>query len=143
MRLMRMTLVLGLAVAGTVALAQQATDPNVIARKDLMRANAGAAKVLGDMATGVTAFDQAAAEAAKATLIEDARATPAAFQTEATDASSKARPEIWANWDDFVAKAGALAAAAEALDTSSAQSIGAGMGAVGGACAACHRAYQL
>lgn len=144
MRLMTKTLTLGLILAGGMALAQQqATDPTVIAWKELMRANAGAAKVLGDMASGATAFDQAAAEAAKARLIEDAKATPAAFQTEASDPASRALPAIWANWDDFVAKAGGLAAAAEALDTASAETIGAGMGAIGGTCAACHRAYQM
>lgn len=144
MRLIDKTLALGLVFAAGMAVAQQqATDPDVIARKDLMRANAGAAKVLGDMAGGKTAFDQAAADAAKAMLIRDAKATPAAFQTQASDPASKAKPEIWTNWDDFVAKAGALAAAAEALDTSSVETIGAGMGGIGGACAACHRAYQM
>jgi cytochrome c556 len=144
MRLINKTLALGLVLAGGMAVAQQqATDPTVIAWKNLMRANAGAAKVLGDMAGGKTAYDQAAAEAAKADLIADAKATPAAFQTQASDPASKAKPEIWTNWDDFVAKAGALAAAAEALDTSSVETIGAGMGAIGGACTACHRAYQL
>jgi cytochrome c556 len=144
MRLINKTLVLGLVLAGGMAVAQQqATDPTVVAWKNLMRANAAAAKVLGDMAGGKTPYDQAAAEAAKADLIADSKATPAAFQTQASDPASKAKPEIWTNWDDFVAKAGGLAAAAEALDTSSAETIGAGMGAIGGACTACHRAYQL
>jgi cytochrome c556 len=143
MKLMTKTLVLGLVLSGGMAMAQDATDPTVVAWKNLMRANGGAAKVLGEMAGGKTAFDQAAAEAAKAKLIEDAKATPAAFQTQASDPASRAMPEIWTNWDDFVAKSGALLAAAEALDVSSAETIGAGMGAVGGACGACHKAYQV
>ena len=135
-------LILGLVLAGGMAVAQQATDPTVVAWNDLMRKNAAAAKTLGGMAGGKIAFDAAAAEAAKAALIADAKATPAAFQTQASDPASKALPAIWTNWDDFVAKAGALANAAEAMDVSSAESIGAGMGAVGGACGACHKAYQ-
>ena len=143
MRLINTTLVLGLIFAGGMAMAQEATDPTVVAWENLMRANGGAAKVLGEMAGGKTAYDQAAAEAAKATLIANAKATPAAFQTQATDPASRAMPAIWTNWDDFVAKSGALVAAVEAIDVSSAETIGAGMGAVGGACGACHKAYQM
>jgi len=143
MKLIKTTLVLGLIFAGGTAVAQEATDPTVIAWKALMRANGGAAKVLGEMAGGKTAFDQAAAEAARARLIDDSKATPAAFQTEASDPASRALPAIWTNWDDFVAKSGALAAAAEALDTSSVETIAAGMEAIGGACIACHKSYQM
>ncbi len=143
MKLMNRMLVLGLVFAGGMAVAKDAKDPTVIAWQALMMKNAGAAKTLGGMASGKIAFDQAAAEAAKASLIEDAKATPAAFQTQASDPASGAMPAIWTNWDDFVAKAGGLAAAAEALDTSSAETIAAGMQAIGGACGACHKAYQM
>jgi cytochrome c556 len=144
MKLIPTTLVLGLMLAGSMAMGQQqATDPTVIAWKDLMRKNAAAAKTLGEMAGGKIAFDAAAAQAAKDALIADSKATPAAFQTQASDPASKAKPEIWTNWDDFVAKAEALNSAAQALDVTSAETIGAGMGAVGGACMACHRAYQM
>ena len=40
-----------------------------------------------------------------------------------------AKPEIWTNWDDFLKHANALKAGAEAMDVSSAETIGAGMGA--------------
>ncbi len=143
MKLMQKTLMLGLVLAGGMAMAQDATDPTVVAWKALMMKNAGAAKTLGGMASGKVPFDQAAAEAAKAALIEDSKATPAAFQTEASDPASRALPAIWTNWDDFVAKAGGLSAAAEALDTSSAETIAAGMEAIGGACGACHKSYQM
>jgi cytochrome c556 len=142
MKLTNKMLVLGLVFAGGMAVAQDAKDPTVVAWKALMMKNAGAAKTLGGMASGKVAFDQAAADAAKASLIEDSKATPAAFQTEAADPASRALPAIWTNWDDFVAKAGGLAAAAEALDTSSAETIAAGMEAIGGACGACHKLYQ-
>jgi cytochrome c556 len=143
MKLMQKTLMLGLVFAGGMAMAQDAKDPTVVAWKALMMQNAGAAKTLGGMASGKIAFDKAAADAAKAALIADSKATPAAFQTEASDPASRALPAIWTNWDDFVAKAGGLSAAAEALDTSSAETIAAGMEAIGGACGACHKSYQM
>ncbi len=143
MKLISKTLVIGLVLMGGMALAEdKAKDPTVIAWKELMGKNGAAAKILSEMAEGKMAFDQAIAQGAKDALIADAKATPAAFETQASDPVSAAKPEIWTNWDDFVAKSGALATAAEALDVSSAASIGAGMAAVGGACGACHKAYK-
>jgi cytochrome c556 len=144
MKLLKMTMVLGLVLMGGMALAEEAAkDPTVIAWKELMGKNGAAAKVLSQMAKGEVAFDAAAAQAAKDALIADAKATPAAFQTQASDPASEAKPEIWTNWDDFVAKAGALEGAAQALDVTSAETIAAGMGAIGGACGACHKAYKM
>jgi cytochrome c556 len=138
--LMKAVIVCSLSL-GTVAFAE-ATDPNVIARQDVMKTLGKNAKILGDMAGGKTAFDAAGAEAAKAALVAAAAEIPAKFETEAMDDDSKAKPEIWTNWDDFVAKGNALATAAGAIDTASIESIGAGMGGVGGACGACHKAYR-
>ncbi len=130
------------ALAATAVLAAEATDPAVKARQELMDANAGAAKVLGGMAKGEVAFDAAAAEAAKATLIANAAAIPAAFEAHATDPKSAAKEEIWTSWDDFKAKADALGAAATALDATTLEGVQAGMGNVGGACGACHKVYK-
>ena len=70
--------------------------------------------------------------AAKAALVAASAEIPAKFETEAMDDDSEAKPEVWTNWDDFVAKSNALATAAGAIDTASIESIGAGMGGVGG-----------
>ena len=59
------------------------------------------------------------------------------------DPASIAKPEIWANWDDFLMKAKAANDAASAMDVASAESIGAGMGALGGACKDCHTTYRM
>jgi cytochrome c556 len=67
---------------------------------------------------------------------------PAKFEPQTTDPVSVAKADIWTNWRDFVAKSEALLAGAEALDTSSLESIQAGMGVIGGACKACHSAYR-
>ena len=135
------TLILGLVMVGGIAFAA-ASDPDVKARQMLMGANGAAMKTLGGMAKGEIAFDAAAAEAAKAALIADAADTPAKFKTNAADPASKAKPDVWTNWDDFVIKANGLGTAAAALDVTSLDGLKAGLGAVGGACGACHQVYK-
>lgn len=140
-------------VAG-VAYAQDAepTDPNAIARAELMKLVGKNTGVLGNMASGKEPHDAAKAETAKAALIEAAKAAliEAAARIEATfaeqgaaDPVSEAKPEIWSNWEDFLVKAKALGDAAAAVDVASAETIGAGMGAIGGACKDCHTTYRV
>ena len=120
------------------------TDPNAKARSDLMRVVGKNTGILGDMAGGKAAYDAAAAEAAKAALIEAAGQVETAFKDQGgADPASEAKPEIWANWDEFLADAKALGDAAGAMDVSSAETIGAGMGALGGACKDCHTDYRV
>jgi cytochrome c556 len=137
-------LVLGAALTAGAAFAQvERTDPNAIARSELMKMQGMNAGLLGKMAAGEEPYDLAKAEAAKAGLIESSGKIEAVFmQQGAADPVSEARPEIWVNWDDFLVKAKALGDATAALDLSSAETIGAGMGAIGGACAECHKAYR-
>ena len=120
------------------------TDPNAKARSDLMRVVGQNTGILGDMAGGKTPHDAAAAEAAKAALIEAAGQIETAFKDQgAADPASEAKPEIWANWEDFLANAKMLGDAAGAMDVSSAETIGAGMGALGGACKDCHTDFRV
>jgi cytochrome c556 len=58
---------------------------------------------------------------------------------------SYALPAIWTSGDDFVAKIAALNTAAATLVASAGtdvEGVKAGLGAVGGACSACHKAYR-
>lgn len=142
MNFMAKAFVAGLVLVTGMAFAADATDPTVKARQMLMDANGAAAKALGGMAGGEVAFDAVAAEAAKAVLIANAADTPAKFEMQAEDPASKAKADIWTNWDDFAAKSKALGDAAIALDASTLQGVQAGMGAIGGACKACHTAYK-
>ena len=135
------TLILGIVMAGSVAFAA-ATDPDVIARQKMMGENGAAMKVLGTMAKGDVAFDAAAAEAAKQSLITHAAGIEAAWKNNATDPESESKPEIWTNMADFVSKAGAMATAATALDTSSLDGIRAGIDGIGASCGGCHKAYK-
>lgn len=137
-------IVAGLMLVAGVAFAEtEATDPLVIAQKDLMKTFGGAAKTLGNFAGGKAAFDAAAAEAAKAVLVAGSTEIHVKFEKAGSDPASEAKPEIWTSWDDFVAKANALNTAATALDATTLESVQAGMAAVGGACKACHTAYRL
>ena len=130
-------------VAGVAVAKEGVQNPAVKARMDAMATIGANTKVLGDMAGGKAAFDAAKAAEAAAAINAAALTVPGLFEAEETDPVSEAKPEIWTNWADFVAKTEALAAAAAAVDTSSVEGVQAGMGAIGGSCKACHSAYRL
>jgi cytochrome c556 len=143
MKFARTVFVGALLVAGVAFAKGDATDPSAKMREDQMKMVAMNTGILGDMAGGKTAFDAAAAEAAKAALIAAADGIPVAFETQGgEDATSEAKAEIWTSWETFITKAGALKAAAEGVDTSSLDGIKVGMGAVGGACKDCHTTFR-
>ena len=137
-------LALGLVVAAGAALAHENVKNPVVKERMMAMKTVGAnTKVLGQMAKGEVAFDAARAAEATATLVATAGQVPALFEAPETDPVSEAKPEIWSNWDDFVSKSQAMAAAAGAMDTSSQAGVQAGMGALGGSCKACHSDYRL
>ena len=142
MKLSPQSVFLALILVGGVALAEGAVDPDVKARQDLMAANGAAMKTLGGMASTKIAFDATAAEAAKQVLIANAAGTLVVFKNQASDPAGHASNSIWTAWDDFSAKAGDMGTAAAALDTTSAESVAAGLGSIGGTCKACHTAYK-
>lgn len=142
MKLSPQSVFLALILVGGVALAEGAVDPDVKARQDLMAANGAAMKTLGGMASAKIAFDATAAEAAKQVLIANTAGTLVVFKNQASDPAGHASNSIWTAWDDFSAKAGDMGTAAAALDTTSAESVAAGLGAIGGTCKACHTAYK-
>ncbi len=137
---------IGAVLAAGAAFAQDAepTDPNAIARSELMKLVGMNTGILGNMASGKEPYDAAKAEGAKAALIDASSKIEATFMEQgAADPASEAKPEIWANWDDFLVKANALNAAATAVDVASVETIGAGMAAIGGACKDCHTDYRI
>ena len=138
-------LAVGAILAAGAAFAEgDRTDPNAIARSTLMKTVGMNVGILGNMAGGKESYDAAKAEAAKAALVEAAGKIEATFMEQgAADPASEAKPEIWTNWEDFLVKAKGLGDAAAAVDVASAESIGAGMGAIGGACKDCHSTYRV
>lgn len=144
MKLTTKSLIAGLVLVAGVAVAKEGVqDPTVKARMDLMGTIGMNTKILGDMATDKVQFDATAALAAQQALVAASADIAAKFEPQATDPVAEAKPEIWTNWDDFVAKAGALNAAATAVDPTSLDGIKAGMGAIGGACRDCHTTYRM
>lgn len=144
MKLPSKLLAVALIAAAGVALAKDGVqNPVVKARMDAMATIGANTKVLGDMAGGKVPFDAAQAAEAAAAINATALTVPGLFEPQEIDPVSEAKPEIWANWADFVAKADALAQAAAALDGSSLDGVKAGMGGIGGACKACHSAYRI
>ena len=143
MNVLTKTILVGALVLAGAAFAKDGVqDPAVKARMELMGAIAANTKVLGQMAGGEAAFNADAAATAKANLAAAAAQIPAKFELQATDPVSDAKPDVWTNWADFVTKAETLLAQAEALDTTSLESVQAGMGGIGGACKACHSVYK-
>ena len=142
MKLSPQSVFLALILVGGVALAEGAVDPDVKARQNMMVANGAAMKTLGGMASAKIAFDATAAEAAKQVLIANAAGTLVVFKNQASDPAGHASNSIWTAWDDFSAKAGDMGTAAAALDTTSAESVAAGLGSIGDTCKACHTAYK-
>jgi cytochrome c556 len=144
MKFVKAAMIGAILTAGAAFAEGERTDPNAIARSDLMKTIGKNTGILGDMAGGKTAHDAAAAEEAKAAIIGAAGKIEATFRDQgAADPASEVKPEIWANWDEFLADAKALADAAGAMDVASAQSIGAGMGPLGEACKDCHTDFRV
>lgn len=143
MKFLTKAIILALTLSAGVAYAGKSTDPDAMARQNLMGIVGKNTKLLGDIAGGKTPFDAATAEAAKATLNDAATKIAATFEPKGTDAESEAKPEIWTNWDDFVTKADALVKASAALDATTVEGVQAGMAGVGGACKDCHTKYRM
>ena len=137
------TLALGATLAGAALAHDGVENEAVKARMMLMDGVKTATGTLGGMAKGEIEFDADKAGAARQALMEYAAKVPAAFEAQEMDPKSTALPAIWENWADFEAKAVAMGAAAEALDTSDLGWLQAGMGELGGTCAACHKAYRI
>ena len=143
----------GCAVAATVitgtALAQDKPDPSVTARKSVMQLYAFNLGQLGAMAKEEVAYDAEVASKVAGNLALLVQLDQSALWPEGTDNSAsdgtRALPELWANFDDVMAKGKALSDAAMAMESAAGTdlaSLQGAMGALGGACGACHKAYR-
>ncbi len=116
-------------------------DPDVQARMELMKKIGGATKALGDMAKSGSIDAAVVVENANA-LASHAGQIEAAFEKEATDPKSEAKPEIWSDKDGFLKIAAQLATAAQNL-AGAPDTLPTAMGQIGGACSACHKTYRI
>jgi cytochrome c556 len=115
------------------------------ARSAAMKSMVGHMKVLGAVAKGKAKADAATSVHGMA-LQSISMTIPYLFPKGSGGGTSRAKDEIWAQWDKFQASADALAAATPALaaaaKTGDAAQIGTAIGAVGKACGACHKAFR-
>lgn len=105
--------------------------------------------ILGGMAKGDIAYDQGVAAAAAGNLEAAASMNPAVLWPEGSDSGSngetRAKPEIWSDWDGFLKNVQDLQAATSAMAESAGVDLAAlqsAIGPVGGTCGACHRGYR-
>ena len=147
-------LVMVAAAASIVAFGAMAEEEDPFAdavemRHGLMLQMATDISKVGAMAKEEVPYDAAAASKAAANIAAIASVLsmdqfPAGSEYQkATD--SFALPAIWTSQDDFLTKIADLNTAAATFQTAAAtdlDSLKAGMGPLGGACAACHKAYR-
>jgi len=140
--------VLALGLTAGPALADDVSAA-MTARKAHMQLYAFNLGVLGNMVRGNIPFDAAASQAAADNLAALSQLSQANYWLPGSDAEnlegSRLKPELFDNVDDAVAKGQALSEAAVALAgmADTLDGLRAGIGPVGGACGACHRAYRV
>ncbi|MCR8549727.1 cytochrome c [Salipiger sp. P9] len=104
---------------------------------------------LGGMAQGKIDYDAEAAQMAAdslvaVTMIHEGPLWPEGSSEMDID-GTRAKAEIWDNWEDFASKWSALGAAAEGMQTVAAtgqEALGPALGQLGAACKACHDSYR-
>ena len=136
---------------GTAVFAGSHITPEMAAakaRQSHMQLSAFNLGILGEMAKGTVEFDAAASQAAADNLAALATMNQTAYWKAGSSnfdiENTAALPEIWDNVPDVMAKAQGLAEAAVAMQASAGtlEGVQANIGAVGGACGACHKVYR-
>lgn len=140
------------ATLGLAALADghsAALESATKARNAQMSMNGFHTGLLGDMAKGDTPYDAAIATAAAKNLAAAASMQRMVLWLEGSEQGavpgSRAKAEIWSDAAGFEEKAVALETAAAAMVVAAGtdlESLRAAMGAVGGTCGDCHKAYR-
>ena len=89
-------------------------------------------------------FNKSEAGAIILEIADIAKQVPFLFEEEETDPNSKAKPEIWFDYEDFSLKAKRLEEIASNLSKtiSSPQDLNRAMRQLGGACKSCHELYK-
>lgn len=140
-----------LVLAGTVAFAAGHSTPEAAAagaRKAHMQLYSHNLGILGNMAKGSVDYDIDAATGAAKNLAALAVMDQSAYwlpgSSNADMEGTRALPAIWENGEDVAAKAKGMVDAAMAMEAAagSLDGVRANIGAVGGACGACHKAYR-
>lgn len=138
---------LSIAIVATASLAATASDKAVAARHAQMQMISYNTGLLGDIAKGDAEFDAALVASAAANLNALAKLDGTSLWIAGTEQGaiegSRAKTEIWTDAAGFADKFAALEkASADMMDAADLDAVKAGMGAIGGACKACHDTFR-
>lgn len=154
MKMLEKTLIavaLGAGIVASTAFAashgDKATADAVKARHAQMQMVGYHIGILGGVAKGEIDYDSAVVDAAANNLATLASLSHATLWVEGSEQGavegSRAKAEIWTDRAGFETKFNDMKTAASALvGAADAAAVGAGMGALGGACKACHENYR-
>ncbi|MFT7594168.1 MAG: cytochrome c556 [Paracoccaceae bacterium] len=126
---------------GTVA-QNGVANPGVLKRMTTMTTAKTAIDTLANMMAGRFQFNRSQARAARRDLISATRSIPSVFRKPHSDPQSRARTEIWWQWDDFETRAKTAKKAAQALRVSRLETLRSTLPGLIHACLDCHRTYR-
>lgn len=146
LRKLSLLLVVFLALALALVQAQEEEAPELGYRQRLMKGHGASMGSIGDIMKYKLPGGSAHVAVHANNISEYATLIPDAFKKDISAGKTDAKPEVWQNWDDFVAKANAvnvasteLAAAAAGGDT---RAMMPAVKALGDACRGCHNEYR-
>jgi len=135
-------------VALGLGLAQAADGdaPVLQYRQKLMKAQGASMGSIGDILKYKLPYGSKHIAAHAKNISEFAKLIPDAFEKKIATGFTDAKPEVWQNWDDFVAKAKVLedagAKLAAAADGGDMKALMPHVKALGNACKGCHTEYR-
>ena len=136
-------LVIVLTLVATILCAHNGVkDPIVIKRMKLMSSMADNTKVLGQMIKKQIPFDAELAMEALTSIGDLAKATPAAFEINASDPKTGAKQIIWDEFKDFSELANQLADIAATNSISTYDDLRPVLMQTARSCKACHSKYR-
>lgn len=126
-----------------VMMAASANADVITERKENFRANVKSLKLIQP---AMEQGDMEAISKEAESIASWAKAMPEFFPQGSDMGDTKARPEIWENWDDFLAKSAANREAAETLAELAAagndEALPSAFGALSKTCGDCHKLYK-
>ncbi len=139
------------AVAGAALAGSHGGNPAVTARQSHMQLYQHNLIILGAMAKGDTEYSAEAAQAAADNIVALTKLSQAGYWPQGSDRDAignvtRASAALWQNYPDVIEKATAVTEAAANLASVASngqEALGPAIGALGGACTACHKSYRL
>lgn len=143
-KLLAVVVALGLGL--TFVHAQEEATPEIDYRQKLMKGHAASMGSIGDYLKNKLSYGSNHVATHAKNIANYATLVPDAFEKKITDGKTDAKPEVWDNWDDFVAKADTLNVAATELAAAAAggdmRAMMPNVKALGEACGGCHDTYR-